>query len=240
MKIKILSMYPDLMNLYGSGGNVRCLERHICEAGAETEIIYADLGDEIDFSDIDFVYVGAGTERSQKRVLQDIKRHKSALWDYIDAGGVCLFCGNAFEMLGKSITDINGTVFEGLGYYDFHSVEEKRRVVVDTVCTCRELSSPVLGFMNKQSRTTFIPNPLFRVTSGAGNAPDRNDEGICYKALFATQLSGPILVRNPHFRAMIEKKIYDRKQIDLLPLYFMYEEQAYKESLKGLKAGQPV
>lgn len=236
MKIKLLYMYPDLMNLYGSSGNMRCIEKHITEAGSETEIIYADLGDEIDFSDVDFVYIGAGTERSQKRVLEDIKRHKTALKEYIDLGGVCLFCGNSFELLGKSITAVNGEVYECLGFYDFQTIEKKRRVVVDTVCTCSLISSKIVGFMNKQSSTTIIPNPLFRVVSGAGNASDRNDEGILDKNLFATQLSGPILVRNPQLRAVIEKRIYDNKGLDLLPLYFMYEEQAYKESLKGLKA----
>lgn len=234
MTVKILSLYRDLMNLYGSDANIRCLKKHIEEAGNACDVTYLELGQAPEFSDYDFVYMGAGTERSQKRALSELALYKSEFADYIQNGGICLFCGNSFEMLGKSITALDGTVYEALGFYDFETAEVKRRVVVDTVCDCRLVKDKIVGFMNKQSRTSIVTNPLFRVASGAGNAPDRNDEGICDKNLFATELSGPILVRNPHFRVMLEKKIYERKGISALPLYFMYEEQAYKESLNGL------
>ena len=233
MKVKLLSMYADLMNLYGSSGNLRCLEKHIKENGIETEIVCADLGDKIDFSYVDFVYIGAGTEKSQRRVLEDIKRHKTALLEYINRGGVCLFCGNSFEMLGNKITYQNESV-EALGFYDFESFVGEKRTVVDTVCSCSLTNEKIIGFMNKQSFSTIVTNPLFRVISGAGNAKDRNDEGLYDKNLFATQLSGPILVRNPHLRAVIEERIYKNKGVDAMPLYSMYEQQAYNESLKGL------
>ena len=69
MKVKILYLYPDLMNLYGSSGNIRCLERHIKEAGAEVEVVRASVGEELNFEDVDFVYMGAGTEKSRLRAL---------------------------------------------------------------------------------------------------------------------------------------------------------------------------
>ncbi len=236
MTVKILSMYRDLANLYGSDANIRCLKKHIEETGNACEVTYLQLGQAPDFSDYDFVYMGAATERSQKKILSELALYKSELEEYIQNGGLCLFCGNSFELLGKSITSLDGRVYEALGLYDFETAEVKRRVVVDTVCSCRLVPEKIVGFMNKQSRTTIITNPLFRVEKGAGNAPDRNDEGICDKGLFATELSGPLLVRNPHFRALLEKKIYEKKGIEAVPLYFMYEERAYKESLKGLNA----
>ncbi len=236
MTVKILSLYRDLANLYGSDANIRCLKKHIEEAGNACEVTYLGIGEKPELSGYDFVYLGAATERSQKKILSEVMCYKSELEEYIKNGGLCLFCGNSFELLGKSITALDGTEYEALGFYDFQTAEVKRRVVVDTVCTCRLVDEKIVGFMNKQSRTTIITNPLFRVLSGAGNAPDRNDEGICDKGLFATELSGPLLVRNPHFRAMLEKKIYEKKGIEAMPLYFMYEERAYKESLKGLNA----
>ena len=108
-------------------------------------------------------------------------------------------------------------------------------MVVDTICSCRFIDGEIIGFMNKQSRTNIVASPLFRVIKGAGNAPDRNDEGIASEGLFATQLSGPILVRNPHFRSFIEKKIYDKKGLSISPVSFANEERAYTESLAGLK-----
>lgn len=234
MKVKILYLYPDIMNLYGSSGNVRCLARHIEAAGAEAEITKIEVGDNIDFSDVDFVFMGAGTERSRNRVCEDFKRYKNEFKDYIEKGGVCLFSGNSFEILGTKITDLNNNETECLGLYDFESFHTKTRTVVDTICTSSLVDEKVIGFINKQTTSTFVANPMFRVLKGAANAKDRNDEGICDRNLFATQMVGPILVRNPHLREKIEKIIYDNLKVDLKPVEFNNEKLAYIESLKGL------
>ncbi len=235
MKIKILSLYPDLMNLYGSSGNIRCVARHIEALGVEVELANASAYDEIDFTDVDFVYMGAGTERSLERALRSFLPFKSAFESYLDDGGLALFCGNSFEMLGKRKTLLDGTQIECLGLFDYETAAKEKRIVVDTVCTCDFLKASIIGFMNKQSETTLVDTPLFRVKSGAGNSPDRNDEGVVRGGLFATQLSGPILVRNPHLRAYIEQKIYEKKGFPLFPISFANEESAYSVSLAGLK-----
>jgi len=234
MKIKILWLYKNLMNLYGSRGNVLCLSRHIKEAGLEVEIIEKEIGDEISFSDVDFVYMGAGTEKSRDRALKDILKYRTELKNYIENDGVCLFCGNSLELLGTSILKRSGEQIEALGICNFEVYETEKRTVVDTVCTCKVLNDKIIGFMNKQSITSFVPNPLFRVIKGAGNAPDRNDEGVFDKNLYATQLVGPILVRNPHFCAHIEKEIYKNKKLSIVPQGFVYEQMAYTKSLSGL------
>lgn len=235
MKIKILYLYPDLMNLYGSSGNIRCLERHIKAAGAEVEVARVSVGEQIDFSEVDFVYMGAGTERSRLKALSDFMPHKEKFEKYLENGGLALFCGNSFEILGKKIKTLSGENISCLNLFDYETFEEKRRVVVDTVCDCRLVNGEVIGFMNKQSRTSIVATPFFRVIKGAGNSPDRNDEGIVSGGLFASSLSGPLLVRNPHLRAYFEKKIYENKGLSISPVSFANEERAYTESLSGLK-----
>ena len=235
MKIKILSLYPDLMNLYGSSGNIRCLVRHMEAVNLEVEVKYASIGDEIDFSDVDFVYMGAGTERSALRVIRDFLPYRKDFKAYLDKGGIALFCGNSFELLGKKITALSGESTQCLELFDYESFAQERRTVVDVIATCKCVKDPIIGFMNKQSRTTIVTSPFFRVNQGYGNAPDRNDEGAMEGGLFATQLAGPLLVRNPHLRAYIERKIYEKKGYSLFPISFANEESAYIESLKGLK-----
>lgn len=234
MTVKILSLYPDLMNLYGSNGNLRCLKKHIEAIGFETEIVEHISDQTPDFSDIDFVYIGAGTERSRDRALRYLLGFKNEFLDYVEKGGVCLFCGNSFELLGKSISKNVGETQECLSLFKFESFMEERRSVVDTVCTCPFLEKEIIGFMNKQSYSSIVTTPLFRVLKGMGNAKDRNDEGAFYKNLFATSLAGPILVRNPHFREFIEKKIYENKKVEAIPKSFENELEAYERSLNGL------
>ena len=161
--------------------------------------------------------------------------HKEKLKNYLEDGGLALFTGNSFEILGKKIKTTANEDIACLHLFDYETFEEKRRIVVDTVCDCRFVDGEVIGFMNKQSRTNIVATPFFRVVKGAGNAPDRNDEGIAEGGLFATQLSGPLLVRNPHLRAFMEKKIYEKKGLSLSPVSFANEERAYTESLSGLK-----
>ncbi len=234
MKVTLLSLYPDIMNLYGSGANILCLKKHIEAQGIEVEVKSCSIGDKIDFSEADFVYMGAGTERSQKRVLRDFLQYKNEFEGYVESGKIALFCGNSFELLGKRINTLNGEKIDCLDLCSFETFEKEKRVVVDTVCSCRFVKDKIIGFMNKQSESTIVTNPFFRTVFGAGNAPDRNDEGVVYKGLFATQLSGPILIRNPHLRAFIEDKIYESKGESHFPVSFANEERAYKESLAGL------
>ena len=39
MTVKILEIYPELMNLYGERGNMMMLERRLKACGAEVELI---------------------------------------------------------------------------------------------------------------------------------------------------------------------------------------------------------
>lgn len=234
MKIKILWLYPNLMNLYGSSGNVRCLKRHLEENGVEVEIKKHEIGDSFSVSDVDFIYMAGGTERSRDRVLKDMLSYKDKLSAYINDGGLCFFCGNSFELLGRKITDAVLNSRECLGICDFESFEQKRRIVVDTVCKCPLFDEYVIGFMNKQTVTSIVPTPLFRTVSGTGNSFDRNDEGIIKNGLFASQLAGPLLVRNPHFRAYIENALYNKKGYNLKAVTYENEQKAFEESLKGL------
>ena len=178
--------------------------------------------------------MGGGTERSRDRALLDMRRYADKLSQYINDGGLCLFCGNSFELLGRKITDISLNSTECLGICNFESFEQKTRIVVDTGCSCKLFSESIIGFMNKQTVTSIVPNPLFRTISGVGNSPDRNDEGIMQDGLFASQLAGPLLVRNPHFRAYIENALYKKKNLNLTAVNYENEQKAYEESLKGL------
>ena len=61
MRIQLLHLYPDLMNLYGEYANVAALRRSLERQGAEVVVRTGTLYEDIDFSDADFVYMGAGT-----------------------------------------------------------------------------------------------------------------------------------------------------------------------------------
>lgn len=197
--MKILHLYHDIMNLYGEYANITAVTKLAAHNGEEAIVDRRTIGDDVRLSDYDLVYIGSGTERNQKVVLEDLRRLKDQLAACIDGGRVILLTGNAFEMLGSRITDSGGTAYEGLGLFDFEVTEQSRtRLVGDVIFDCDFLDSPVVGFINKCSEIRGITAPLFTVEMGLGNADGDKSEGVRRNNLFGTHVTGPLLVKNPH------------------------------------------
>ena len=103
MKIKILHLYYDLLNLYGEYGNINILKKHIEDQKVEVIVEKKTIGDEFNLQDYDFIYCGSGTASHLLVALEDFIKHKQELLDYISLHKYALFTGNSFEMLGKII-----------------------------------------------------------------------------------------------------------------------------------------
>lgn len=237
MAIKILHLYNNLMNLYGEYANILILERRLSEQGLESEITKADSCKDIDFSQYDFIYIGSGTERAQKRALTDLMTKKDEFISAAKSGKVMLLTGNAFEMLGKAITDANGKSFEALNLCPFETTESyKERLTGDAIFSCRFMPKPFVGFINKCSQTSKTENPLFSALMGEGNSKNTTDEGCRFENVFGTHLIGPILVKNPHFTKYIIQLL--TKDIDgfvYKDIVNTYEQGSYEITLRELK-----
>ena len=209
--MKILHLYHDIMNLYGDWGNVAAMKRMLEKSGEEVTVDKLSLADKAVLSDYDFIYIGSGTEKNQRVVLADFKKYKEELKACIDSGKVILLTGNSFEMLGKTITDCMDKKYEGLGLFDFTVTEQnKNRRTADQIAACDFLTRPIVGFVNKCSEINGIENPLFTVTMGLGNADGDKNEGVYKNNLYGTHITGPVLIKNPHFLTRLAEKILGR------------------------------
>lgn len=208
--MKILHLFPDLMNLYGDYANVLALERALAQKGEEAEISRRSIGDSMYFSEFDFIYIGSGTERNQKVALEYLRDSAETLKSAADGGAVILATGNSFEMFGKKITDRGKKVHEGLELFDFITEEGAERIVTDSVVEFegREL----IGFVNKASGIYGIREPFFTVKQGAGNNPkDASAEGIRVGSFYGTHIIGPLLIRNPSMAEYFADLLISRK-----------------------------
>ena len=70
MKLTIGHLYPDLLNLYGDRGNIQCMMKRSQWRGIEAETIEFTLEDTIDFSNLDIVLLGGGSDREQMIVCR--------------------------------------------------------------------------------------------------------------------------------------------------------------------------
>ena len=239
MELTILHLYPDCMSLYGEYANVMVLRRHLEVMGASVTVETALFEDAPGFQRADFIYMGAGTERTQKSALMALLPRKEELKAAVDWGAVLLFTGNAMELLGASVTDVTGDAWPGLALAQFTTVETDKRVPEDVIAHTGLLDGPVVGFMNKCSVTKGVASPLFeRLSLGLGNEEEGGPEGYVSGNVFATHLTGPVLVKNPDFVDFLVKRIFSVKGWELpekLPV-LPYEREAYEVTRKELEA----
>lgn len=239
MELNILHLYPDSMDLYGEYANLAVLRRHLEAMGVAVTVTECTCEDIPDFADADLIYMGAGTERSQKAVLLGLVHHADAFKAAVDRGAVVLFTGNAMETLGASVTDAKGRAWPALGVADFTTVETDRRTPEDVIATPTLWDSPVVGFMNKCSTTSGVTTPLFSALPlGFGNDRRGGAEGYVSGNVFATHITGPVLVKNPDFLALLLRRVFQAKGWPLpeaLPV-FPHEREAYAVTLRELRA----
>ncbi len=237
MELTILHLYPDCMSLYGEYANVMVLRRHLEATGVSVTVETALFEDTPDFERAGFIYMGAGAERTQKAALAALLPHKEAFQAAVDRGAVVLFTGNAMEALGASVTDAAGKVWPALGLADFTTVETDKRTPEDVVAHTALWESAAVGFMNKCSTTKGVNAPLFdRLSLGFGNEDEKGPEGYVSGNVFATHLTGPILVKNPDFTDLLIRRLFAAKGWELpekLPV-LPYEREAYEVTLKEL------
>lgn len=238
MELTILHLYPDTMSLYGEYANVSVLRRHLEALGITVTVQTAAVDDVPDFANADFIYMGAGTERTQKFVLERLLPHRDAFKAAVERGAAVLFTGNAMETLGTSVTDAAGVHHPALGLADFTTVESDKRVPGDVVAETDLWDSPAVGFMNKCSVTCGVATPLFHQLSlGFGNDREHGPEGYASGNVLATHITGPVLVKNPDFTDLILRRLFAAKGWDLpdvLPV-LPHEREAYAVTLRELQ-----
>ena len=212
MEIQIFHFYPDLMSLYGSYANVSVLKRRLEQMGSTVTVTPVLPGQEADLSDADFLYMGAGTEHAQKAALADFARYGEAVKAAAENGVTMLFAGTAMELLGKTITGADGTVCDGIGLADFTSVQGTKRFVEDVYGHTDLYPEAVVGFMNKCSTISGVETPLLTSLSlGFGNEGEKTPEGFHRNNVFASQLTGPLLVKNPRMLDAVVDGIYQHR-----------------------------
>lgn len=212
MDVRIIHFYPDLMNLYGSYANVTVLRRYLEALGCAVTVETVEPGDRADVESADFLYMGAGTESRQQAAAADFIRFGEGVRRAAQDGGAMLFAGTAMELLGKTVTAAGGQTWEGIGLADFTTVQKGKRLLGDVYGHTELYPEAVVGFMNKCGVISGIETPLLsKVEMGWGNETEGGPEGFRWKNVFASQLTGPLLVKNPRLLETAAAAIYARR-----------------------------
>lgn len=211
MKIVVGHLFYDLLNLYGESGNILALKKALEDKNIEVEIKQISINDELDLDELDYIYIGSGSENNQIIVLDYLKKYKSNIIEAINENKVFLVTGNAIELFGKEIVIDENVKIEAVGAFDYYTIRTKNRIVSECCFEFKENNNKIIGFTNHQGIIKDIKSPLF-VKYKEDSDEILLEDGIHEKNFFGTYVIGPLLVRNPEFlEYIIEKLILSKK-----------------------------
>lgn len=202
MTIRVAHLYYDLMNLYGEIGNLKVIEYQLKKQKINVIIDRLSLDDKIEFEKYDLIYMGSGTKKSTLLVLEDLKKYKQQVKEYIENNKFMLVTGNSINVFSKKIGDT-----EALNIFDFNISYSNARLVGDVIL------DNIIGFQNRDTLIENNNNPIF----------NNSEIGIHYKNFYGTYIIGPLLIRNPNFSQKLIKSLIISKKNDFKFRKFDFE-----------------
>ncbi len=239
-EIVVAHLFPELLNLYGDGGNVLCLRQRMAWRGITPQIREISIGETPGFSDVDIVFVGGGSDREQRIVCDFLLRQQAELKAYVEDGGVLLAVCGGYQLLGESYLMGEERV-EGLGLVDMYTDRDDPRLIGNVVIESKISAQPIVGYENHGGRTHLgsAAEPLGRVVRGFGNDGASGYEGVLYKNVVGTYIHGPLLPKNPGIADYLVARALERqgKSPELAPLDDAVELEANRVMYERILAG---
>lgn len=228
-KIVVGHLYPDLLNLYGDRGNIQCIMKRCEWRGIDAETIEYGLEDKVNFSKLDIVLLGGGSDREQMVVCQRLQEIREDFEAYVESDGVVIAVCGGYQLLGHYYQTDQGKM-EGLHLVDIYTEQKPGRLIDNIVLKSELFDMPVVGFENHGGRTKIGNNKAFgKVLYGSGNDGESGYEGVIYKNVIGTYLHGPLLPKNPQVCDYLIERALERKykeKIILAPLEDKEEMEA--------------
>ena len=217
IKLNLLWLYPDMLNLHGDRGNVQSFKKVSQKLGVDLNIEKVDDYDtKLDFENIDIILVNPGELKVIKTIIEVLKKQKTALDKYINKNKFIILIGTSGVIMSKKAQRLDGTVIEGLGYLNMECIQREYIYGDDIYFELDDKSkTKIIGSQIQVIDTKLNENiALGNIKYGLGNNGD-GTEGAKYKNIIFTNGLGPIFVKNPWWAEKIIKEALKNKGIDI-------------------------
>jgi hypothetical protein len=198
--IVLLHLYPRELGINGDIGNVTALARRAEWRGMPLQVVNHEVGAALPDA-VHLVHIGSGPVSAQELVRADLATIAPRLRDWAAAGIPFLAIAGGWQLLGRSITGLDGTVHEGVGVFPSSVVLTDKRAA-DEVAAADDIA----GFENHGAVTTLhdgakpLTTTLYGHGNAAGTGPGKGAaEGVMSGSSIGTNLHGPFLPMNPRF-----------------------------------------
>ena len=202
MKIRVVHLYPEYLNIYADRGNIAVLARRAAVRGYELVVEPLGLGEHVEPGAHDLLYIGGGQDREQTLIAPDLAAKGPAIREAVAEGTALLAVCGGYQLLGRGYRGRDGSVMPGAGLFGLETYAGSTRMIGDVLLDCAldpGASRPLAGFENHAGRTLLDAGstPLGRVVHGFGNDGESGFEGCRLGRAIGTYLHGPLLPRNP-------------------------------------------
>lgn len=216
MKVEVL--FPEICNLYGELENIKYLKKSC----PHIEVIETAINDRplLVSETPDLIYMGTMTESSQQLAIRQLSGYRQRIEELMKDGANFLITGNALEVFGKRIEDVDGTIVDGLGLVDITTKRDMMNrfnsLYIGTFDSGKQQSGDaaggadpmkIVGFKSQLTHSYWEDgteaSPLFMTERGPGLNPEIKEEGIRLNNFMATYVIGPLLILNPPFARYI-------------------------------------
>ena len=235
MELNIVQLWPDAMNRNGSQGNLLCLRRRLEWRDFGVSVRSVALGEPLDLTDCDLLYLGAGTPYENPALHEAVRAAAPVLRAYVERGGVFLAVCEGFELMGERVLLPDGTEIEGAGVGGFSTAYAKKRITGNLTFRHGELT--VAAFENHASYIVLQAGqePLGTVLTGQGNNDLDDTVGLRYKNFFGCSAYS-LLPLNPALADEILSAALEVKygSAELAPLDDSFEDRAREKLLRRM------
>ncbi len=217
-RLRIVHLFPDVLRVYGDGGNVMALAKRAEARSIATSVVEIHVGAR-SIPPADLVFIGGGQDREQATVARELDRLGDRLIELVGAGTALLAVCGGYQNLGRGYRTAAGVELSCPGLLPvatdlfaspgrlvgpiLGAIDERLAVGVGP-----DRDATVVGFENHGGRTVLEvgARAFATVEVGHGNNGRDGTEGVLLLPgeggldglRIGTYLHGPLLPRNPH------------------------------------------
>ncbi len=240
MKLKLLWMYHDLMDLYGDKGNIQVLKTRCEKRGIEVIADTCTLQERRTIEDYDLFFLGGGADREQGLIFEDLLSRRNGIEEAMKKNTAFLLICGGYQMFGKFYKDQDGKEVPCLSFFDYYTVASDRdhrcigNIAVEVNMDGQKFLA--VGFENHGGMTRDVDTPFGKVLYGHGNTFDSGFEGFLNGQVLATYMHGPLLPKNPLIADLLIQRALRRNygEVELEPLDDTLENKAREIMLARL------
>ncbi len=246
--IRVVSLFPDVMNVYADRGNLLAIRHRASEFGITIEEFDVGLGEQLP-PEADLVLIGGGQDCEQHRIATDLALQRDTLLAWAEGDTAMLAVCGGFQLFGRWYRDRQGRMLPGVGLFDVTTLApdlEGGRAVGDVLIDSG-LSGigEVVGFENHAGRTYLGPaaRPFGLVRHGRGNNGDDGTEGAIYRQAIGTYLHGAVLPKNPRLLDRLLASALShryRKSMELDSIPSPYADRAHASAVEIARQRSPI